>query len=161
MQEAPIVPTADINHKLAEIKRLLSEVTDGIDAFETKDVKTAVEKYVMIRGKLSTARKSFDEFETVCKQRQSSINDYLIGLSNNLGVDSFKTLHGTAYKTVKTSYRVDDWSEYAKWLLETENMQCVEKRAAKLAVKEIHDETGQIPPGLSLYQEIEFTVRKG
>ena len=39
-------------------------------------------------------------------------------------------------------------------------MHCVEKRPAKMAVEEIHNEEGQIPPGLRFEQEIEFQFRK-
>jgi hypothetical protein len=42
----------------------------------------------------------------------------------------------------------------------TDNFQCLEKRVAKLAVKEIHDATGQLPPGLDYVVEVEMDVRK-
>jgi hypothetical protein len=36
----------------------------------------------------------------------------------------------------------------------------LEKRIAKLATKEIYEETGQLPPGVEYEQEIDFVVRK-
>lgn len=155
------IDTSVIDVKISHSALMLEDVLSEIDDIEIKDVKSAIEKFILIRDKLKIIRKPFDDLETFCKQRQFAINEYLIGLSQQFGVDSFKTEYGTAYKTVKTSYRVENWDAYSKWLIETGNMQCIEKRAAKLAVKEVHDETGEIPPGLMLYQEIEFTFRKG
>jgi hypothetical protein len=80
--------------------------------------------------------------------------------ADELGMDSVRTPSGTAFRSVKTSYRVGDWDAYWAWLKENDYSQCVERRASKNAVKEIHDDTGEIPPGLEYYVEIGFDFRR-
>lgn len=116
--------------------------------------------YVRTRDELAAERKQYNSYEARAKAYMERLSMLLRDKADELGVDSFKTRSGTAYRAVKTQYRVGNWDEYVKWLQETGNFQCVEKRAAKNAVKEVHDETGEVPPGLELFTEVEFDVRR-
>lgn len=146
--------------------KLLGSVKDVINELAPKpfqpysDIATAVANYVSLRDMLGIERKSWEDHEKDVKFEQDRISMFLRDKGDEMGVDSFATPSGTAYRNVKTSYRIEDWDKYATWLLATNNLQCLEKRPAKLAVKEIHDETGDVPPGLILYTEVEFNVRR-
>jgi hypothetical protein len=115
--------------------------------FSTVD--DAINTYVATRDDLDRERKAYNKYEATAKNYMGRIEMWLKEKADELGVESFRTKSGTAYRTVKTSYRK-----------ETGNFQCLEKRAAKNAVKEVHDETGEIPPGLEYHAEIEFDVRR-
>lgn len=132
----------------------------GQDFPAYSDISSAVGAYVQLRDQLSEERKSWEMHEREVKDEMERISMWLRDKGDELGVDSFNTPHGTAYRNIKHSYRIEDWDTYAKWILETDNLQCLEKRPAKLAVKEIHDETGDIPPGLYQQVEVEFNVRR-
>lgn len=127
---------------------------------EYSDVKTAVANYVMLRDMLGINRKAWEEFEEMTKSEMTRISMFLRDIGDQMGVDSFNTPYGTAYRNTKRSYRIEDWDSFAKWMRDTDNMQCVEKRAAKLAVKDVFDEIGELPPGLSEFVEVEFNVRR-
>ena len=120
----------------------------------------AINVFVATRDALGDERKVFNAYEAKAKAYMERIQMYIREQADKLGIDAIRTPSGTAYRTVKTSYRVTDWDAYVAWLLETQNFHCLEKRAAKLAVKEIHDETGEVPPGLSYMAEVEFDVRR-
>lgn len=126
--------------------------------FDTID--DAINTYVATRDQLDKERKLYNQFEAMSKHYMEKIESVIREKANELGVDSFKTPSGTAYRTVKTSYRVGSWDLYLDWLKDTGNFHCLEKRAAKLAVKEVHDETGEIPPGLEYHAEVVFDVRR-
>lgn len=123
-------------------------------------VDEAIEKYVELRDFMSAETKKYNELEAGIKGELEKISMWLRDKGDALGVDSFKTKCGTAFRSVKTSYRIGAWEEYIEWIKATGNFQCLEKRAAKLAVKEIHDVTGIIPPGLNYSAEVEFSVRR-
>ncbi len=123
-------------------------------------VAAAIETYVATRDDLAEKRKAFNEYEANAKHYMNRIQVFIQMKANELGVDSFKTAAGTAYRSVKTQYRTEDWEAFLNWLKETGNFQCIERRPAKLAVKEIHDESGVLPPGLSHHVEVEFDVRR-
>lgn len=126
--------------------------------FDTLD--EAINVYVATRDALNEERKAFNTYEAHAKTYLERIERVIASHADRLGVDSVKTKSGTAYRTVKTSYRVGNWDSYLEWMRETNNFQCLEKRAAKLAVKEIHDETGEVPPGLEYFAEVVFDVRR-
>lgn len=120
----------------------------------------AVEKYVELRDYLGVERKKFDALEKDIKSELEQISMWLRDKGDNLGVDSFNTRYGTAYRAVKTSYTCGNWQEFIDWVIKTNNTQCLEHRVAKLATKEIHDVTGELPPGVNYSAEVEFLVRR-
>lgn len=126
------------------------------------DIQQAVGNYVAYRDMLGIERKAWEDHETKVKEEMTRISMWLRDKGDELGVDSFNTPYGTAYRNVKVAYRVEPegWEKFAEWMRETDNMQCVEKRPAKLSVKEIYDETGELPPGLVEWVEVEFNVRR-
>jgi hypothetical protein len=127
-----------------------------------KSIDEAIEAYVNTRDELRVKQQAFKLEEDAMKANMEQISMWLREKADELGVDSFKTQFGTAYRSVKTSYRVatGGWDNFISWVKETGNFQCLEKRVAKLATKEIHDDTGEIPPGLDYVAEVEFDVRR-
>lgn len=127
-----------------------------------KSIDEAIEAYVATRDELRAKQQAFKLEEDAMKLRMEQISMWLRDKADELGVDSFKTQFGTAYRSVKTSYRVatGGWDAFIGWVKETGKFQCLEKRVAKLAIKEIHDDTGAIPPGLDYVAEVEFDVRR-
>ena len=127
-----------------------------------KSIDEAIEAYVNTRDELRAKQQAFKLEEDAMKLRMEQISMWLRDKADELGVDSFKTQFGTAYRSIKTSYRVatGGWDAFIGWVKETGNFQCLEKRVAKLATKEIHDDTGEIPPGLDYVAEVEFDVRR-
>lgn len=127
-----------------------------------KSIDEAIEAYVNTRDELRAKQQAFKLEEDAMKANMEQISMWLRDKADELGVDSFKTQFGTAYRSVKTSYRVatGGWDAFIGWVKETGNFQCLEKRVAKLATKEIHDDTGAIPPGLDYVAEVEFDVRR-
>ena len=135
-------------------------VPDYDEALNFSNIDDAINTYVATRDDLDRERKAYNKYEATAKNYLGRIEMFLKDKADELGVDSFKTRSGTAYRTVKTSYRVGSFDDFIEWIKETGNFQCLEKRAAKNAVKEVHDETGEIPPGLEYHAEIEFDVRR-
>lgn len=132
------------------------------EPIQFKSIDEAIEAYVATRDELRAKQQAFKLEEDAMKLRMEQISMWLRDKADELGVDSFKTQFGTAYRSVKTSYRVatGGWDTFIGWVKETGNFQCLEKRVAKLATKEIHDDTGAIPPGLDYVAEVEFDVRR-
>ena len=120
----------------------------------------AINTYVATRDALSEERKAYNTYEAKAKNYLERIEGFIMQEADKLGLESVRGKSGTAYRVVKVQYRVSNWDEYWAWLKENDFSQCVEKRAAKLAVKEIHDETGVVPPGLEYVVEVGFDIRR-
>lgn len=120
---------------------------------EFKNVGDAVKFFVLQRDRLRAWTKKMEEEEARRKQALLEIEMWLLTQADKLGVDSFKTSFGTAYKQIKEHYRIGNWEDFVAYVKETNNFQLFEKRVAKLAAKEIHNTTKEIPRGLDYSSE--------
>jgi hypothetical protein len=125
---------------------------------EYKTVGDAVRDYVARRDKLREWTKEVAEQEAIKKAELEEIEVHLLGIADKMGVDSFKTPYGTAYKSYTERYRIGDWGKFVAYVKEHDAFNLFEKRVAKLAAKEIHTETGEIPPGLDYSKEAGMNI---
>jgi len=116
------------------------------------NVGAVVEKYVALRDDLRTWKKGVDEEEARRKRELEEIEMSLLAQADRMGVDSFKTPFGTAYKQLTEHFRIGDWTKFVDYVKRTDNFQLFEKRVAKLAAKEIK-ETAGLPEGLDYTSE--------
>lgn len=123
-----------------------------------KNIGDAIKAYVAARDRLRAWTKKRDEEEAARKHILEEIETWILARSNELGVDSFKTPFGTAYKQLKEHYRIGDWGSFVEYVKRTGNYQLFEKRVAKLAAKEIHQTDGKIPDGLDYSSEYGVNV---
>lgn len=115
---------------------------------------------VKTRDELKEKTRLFKEYKAGADSLLLRICHHLKVKGDDLGVDSFKTGNGTAFRNTKESYRVLDWAQTLAFMQETGNWQMLEKRVAKLATKEIHKATGAVPPGLNYLVEETFVIRR-
>ena len=125
---------------------------------EFKSIGEAVQKYVTKRDALRIWKKQMDEEETQRKAELTEIEVWLLQKADELGVDSFKTPAGTAYKAKQEHFRVGDWGEICEYVKRTNNFSIFEKRIAKLATKEIIGVEGEIPKGIVYSAEYTINV---
>lgn len=136
------------------------KVPDYDEDLNFSSINDAIATYVATRDDLDRERKAYNQYEARSKNFMDRIEMWIKEKADGLAVDSFKTAGGTAYRTVKTRYKVGNWEDFLQFLISTGNFQCLEKRAAKNAVKEIHDDTGEVPPGLVYEAEDAFDIRR-
>lgn len=135
-------------------------VPDYSEDISFSTIDEAIGTYVATRDDLAEHRQAYNAYEARAKNYLDRIETWIRIKADELGMDSLKGPSGTAYRTVKNSYRVQNWDEFWSWATENGFSHVVEKRAAKLAVQEIHNETGEIPPGLDHIVEVRFDVRR-
>jgi len=126
---------------------------------EFKSIGDAVSVFVSLRDDLREWQKQQKEEEQRRKEEMEEIEVYLLKKAEELGVDSFKTPFGTAYKSLKEHYRIGDWPAFVEYVKQTNNFQLFEKRVAKLSAKEIHQNEG-LPAGLEYTSEYTMGVNR-
>ena len=121
-----------------------------------------VARYVELRDELDLKRKEYQEFEKDQKEKMERLSMWLRDKSDDLGVNSFNTPHGTAYRSTKTYARVSNWDKVLKFIQDTGNWQMLEKRIGKLPTIEIIDDLGIEPSdiGVEYGADIDMLVRK-
>ncbi|MHB0965327.1 MAG: Mom family adenine methylcarbamoylation protein [Bellilinea sp.] len=120
-----------------------------------------VKIYVKIRDTLSERKREFDAVEKDLKGQMAMIATELKGRAQLEGVDGFKTEFGTVFlaETMKTSCA--DWAVFGEFLKTHDPLEFMEKRISSTAVKEyMKVNGGQLPPGVSVFREIEARVRR-
>lgn len=118
-------------------------------------------EYLGNRDRLDEERHAYNAIERDIKGRLEMMSMVMREKADSIGVDSFPVRGvGTAYRNQKISYRVADWAAFSQWVIDTNNLQCLEKRVAKLATVEVEKSTGAVPPGINKEVEVEFLVRR-
>lgn len=120
-----------------------------------------VKIYVKMRDKLSEEKRSFEATKKNLDEQMATVATELKARATQQGVEGFKTDFGTVYlsETMKTS--CGDWEAFGKFLKNHDPLEFLEKRISSTAVKEYMKRTdGQLPPGVSIFKEIEARVRR-
>ena len=89
------------------------------------------------------------------------IEGWLHNKLHELGADSFKTEHGTAFLQTTDFCGVQDWNLTLQYIRENEAWNLLNKAVNKTAVKEYIAENQVPPPGVNYGQKEEVMVRRG
>lgn len=119
-----------------------------------------IEKFVALRDKKAAIEKGHKDqlapFNLVMGQLEAFILDDL----NTLGGDSLRTAAGTAFKSVRTSATVKDWTLTFDFIRENDAWDLLERRVSKTAVLETIEASGKPVPGVSVTQETTLNIRR-
>ena len=113
-------------------------------------------EYAEIKETLANKKAAYTEEEHELKNKMTEIKFKLMDIANDLGVTSFKSDTHNAYISRLTKYSVKDGEAFFNWILETGNVQCLQKSVNSTAVKELDE----LPPGVDVYEEINLNIAK-
>ena len=124
-----------------------------------------IKKYRDIRDDLGAKRKEFDLFEKECKEQMEELELKMLSISDETGVDSFKTEYGTAYRTIKTYARLGTGPESKeareKYALDTGDFGLFTAHVNKTHAKELRDEgVDLVNIGIDWVEEYAIGFRK-
>ena len=124
------------------------------------DIQTLVDKYVQLRDKkseLDTAHKErMAKYNHAMKELESRLLDQL----NTLGVESARTPSGTAYRSIRSSVKVDDRDAFISFVRDNDGWDFVESRPNKSAVESYLEEQQELPPGVSMSRQAVVNIRR-
>lgn len=153
-----VLADAELTGLEPKFKFIDSMTTAPADMASMK-VDDLISMYIKARNQLATDRKGYKSREASVKLHMSIISMTLRDKGDMLGVDSFKSAFGTAYRNIKETFRVSTWDDLVSYVKQTGNFQVLQKRVSPNAIKEIRTVDGAIPPGVEPHVEIEFAVR--
>lgn len=122
-------------------------------------VEDLVRIYVKMRDALSTRRKEFEAYEDEMKSKMSRVENELLARLNEQNVDSMKTESGTVYKQSKLKPSIRDFAALRTWILETGNVDILQKRLSTTSIRDLGGEDVDIP-GVESIRELEIGVRR-
>ncbi len=126
----------------------------------TLTIDNVVEKYVALRDHIKRLDDEHDAKLAPLKQGLSKIEAWLLGKADEMGVDSFKTPSGTAYKSLKTRVKVTEWESLLPFLIQNELTHLLTKAVSKTELMNYFNTEKALPPGVELEQFYEVNVNR-
>jgi len=127
---------------------------------KTYDAEGLVARTIKARDRLAAMKKDYSESIQPFLALQERLEAALLETLNEIGGDSIKTKAGTAYKTTRTSAKVERWSLTLDYIRAKEAWELLEARVSKTAALEIVKETGTSIPGVTISTEVALNVRR-
>jgi hypothetical protein len=120
-----------------------------------------VKTFVKIRDARAAAAAEFKAKDDELKAQMDRLEMFMLQQMQDIGIESFKTAAGTAYKVETMVPGSNDWDAFYKWVHETGNAEFFFKRIRKEAVQEYMDShNGETPPGVTVFSKFGVTVRR-
>jgi 5'-3' exonuclease len=124
-------------------------------------ISQAVEIYVQLRDKKAQLKAEYQDAVAPVQEKMDKLEKKFLEMMNTTGVDSIKTISGTAYTSVKTTASVADKDTFFNYVKDNNEWALMEVRASSTAVKEfVEANEGEIPPGVNLNTERTVNVRR-
>lgn len=116
-----------------------------------------IKAYIVIRDE----RHALAARDKLLKEQMTALENQMLDISNNLGVNSFKTDHGTVFKTTKTYVSVQDREALDRYAVENNDLGVFTNHVSKTHIVELL-EAGlpQETLGVNFYAESIMQFRK-
>lgn len=119
-----------------------------------------IEQYVKTRDLILEKKRALEAELEDLEALQQRRETWLRGEMDRLGVDSFKTPHGTCFTDFKDSATVKDREAFFAWVREHEAWEYLESRVSKAAVKQALDDGTPPPPGVDYSKVRDVKIRR-
>lgn len=127
---------------------------------ETPAVDEIVARYIALRDKKAEIKAKYDAEVEAIDAAMSRVENYLLKLMTELGVESIRTSAGTPYVSRRTSATVADWEVFLDWVRSNGEWSMLERRANKTAVQSWREEHNDLPPGLNWREERVVNIKR-
>lgn len=125
------------------------------------DTGKLVAAYVKLRDARAELKHKFDEEDSRLREKMDKIEQTLLDLTKEHGLDSLKTPYGTASRTVRTRYWASDWDAFTKFLDEHGSYDLLERRIHQGNFKQFLENNPDIQPPVNADSRYSITVRRG
>lgn len=122
--------------------------TPSATAAVTVDKRVA--QYVATRDAIKAANEKHEAEIKPLVDLQNMLTGWLQTFMETAGADNIKTAHGTCYSTTRYSASLADPEAFMKFVLETNSIDLLDRKANVTAVKDFVAEKGTLPPGVNL-----------
>ena len=119
-----------------------------------------IDKYIQLRDRKAVLKAAFDASVEDITTAMTRCEIVILEELNTQKVESVRTAHGTAYKSVSTSVTTADGEMFMKFCVDNDRLDLLEKRPNKTAVEEYKAANDDLPPGINYRQAVSLNVRR-
>lgn len=126
------------------------------------DTEKLISAYIKLRDARLENKHEFEEADAEFERKLEMIENKLLDLAKEHGLDSMKTASGTAFRVVRTRYWAPDWEAFYDWIDEnTEDPYALlEKRIHQSNFKQFMEEHPDVAPPVNADSRYSITVRR-
>lgn len=124
-----------------------------------------VERYFKLDNHISEQQNKFKEYLKPFAEEIEAIKSKLLGMLNEQGIENIRTDHGTAYKSIIDTPKIENHEAYLDWCLEfwdaigSEMLQIGAPK--KDAVRQYMEANGgHLPPNVSMTSFTRLNIRR-
>lgn len=121
-----------------------------------ENIDELVAQYIKLRDKIKEADEAHKKKTELARTYLDKLNGKLLERLNDVGGDSVKTPHGTAYRTARRSATIADGDVFRKYVIDNSMFDLVDWRANAGAVDDFINDNGSQPPGVNY--SVAYTV---
>lgn len=123
-------------------------------------IDSIIERYIKLRDKKAVMKAAFDASTADINTAMARCEQVILEEINSQGVESVRTEHGTAFKSVSTSVTTADGEMFMQFCIANDRLDLLEKRPNKTAVEEYKAANDDLPPGINYRQAVTLNVRR-
>lgn len=119
-----------------------------------------VNAYITLRDKRKELKDEYESKDSVLKSQMERIEVELLKNLDEAGATSLNTGEGTAYISSETRASCGDWAALYSVIQQTGRFDFLERRVSSKAIAQYLEETGDLPPGVTISSERVVRVRR-
>ena len=119
-----------------------------------------VAKYLKLREKKQEIQNEYKEKIAKIDACLTKFELAMLTMMDEGGMESVRTKHGTAYKTIQRKVSAADWDAVKDFVLTNDYWPLLERRVSKSAAEQWEAQTGELPPGLNVFSEVKVNIRR-
>jgi hypothetical protein len=124
-------------------------------------VEKIISTFLKIRSTKEELTREYDAKVSDLDRQMTVLKHKLLEVCKESGVTSLGTGNAIAYRTVKSRYWTNDWSNFYDFLKEQGKLELLEKRIHQSNMKEFLEENPDTrPPGLNIDSEYDITIKR-
>jgi len=123
-------------------------------------VDAVVETYITLRGQKEAIEADTKDRLVGIKEKMLKLEAWIQAKSDETGVKSFKTDHGTAFLTTSDYATVADWDAVMAWVKDNEAWDMLTRGVSKKSVRGYIDANKTVPDGVNFGTKIGVSVRR-
>ena len=127
------------------------------DSKESTALEDIVTEYIEVRDKVRDITVEYETKVEGLKTRKDELKAKLLEVCRSIGADSSKTQIGTISRSVKETFRANDWNSMYNFVEENEAYHLLEKRIHQSNMKEFYAENKKLTKGMDVFRE--YTIR--
>jgi hypothetical protein len=127
---------------------------------DTLTVDAVIDTYIKLRSQKEVIEANVKEQVAGIKEKMLKLEAWIQAKSDETGVKSFKTDHGTAFMSTSDFASVGNWDAVLEFIQKNEAYDLLNKAVNKKAVREYLDANGAVPPGVNFGTKIGVSVRR-